>query len=109
MSEPLSRRHALKKLLLVFGAAEALHRPGQAAAAELPHLTPDDPTAAALGYVNDATKVDPKQNPTYQAGQVCHTCLQLQGTDGQPWRPCTIFPGKLVNANGWCRTWIKKG
>ena len=108
MSESVSRRNALKKLLMLAGAAGVLNRTRQAQAAELPHLTPDDPTAKALGYEDDAAKVDPKQNPTYKAGQACHTCAQLQGSEGQAWRPCNIFAGKLVNSNGWCRVWVKK-
>ncbi len=62
----------------------------------------------ALNYTDDATRVDPKKFPTYQPGQTCSTCLQLQGTEGQPWRPCNLFPGMLVNANGWCKVWVPK-
>jgi hypothetical protein len=39
---------------------------------------------------------------------MCNTCLQLQGNAGDAYRPCNIFPGKLVNANGWCKVWVKK-
>ena len=46
--------------------------------------------------------------PTYQPGQMCNTCLQLQGKAGDAYRPCNIFAGKLVNANGWCKVWVKK-
>ena len=28
--------------------------------------------------------------------------------DGDAWRPCQIFPGKLVNAKGWCSVWAPK-
>lgn len=109
MSELLSRRNALKQCLMLLGAAGALEpiTPTQAAA-DLPHVTPEDPTAKALGYIEDSSKVDAKANPTFQSGQTCHTCLQLQGADGATWRPCNLFPGKTVNANGWCRVWVKK-
>jgi hypothetical protein len=107
-SNPLSRRAALKQLVMLCGAAGAVTAVRQAQGAELPHLMQSDPTAVALGYHEDAKTVDVKQFPTYQAGQLCSTCLQLQGTAGQPWRPCNIFPAKLVNANGWCKVWVKK-
>lgn len=108
MSEPISRRAALLKLALLAGGAGSLCARPRAQAAEQPHLSPTDPTAVALGYHQDASTVDPKQFPTYKSGQTCSTCLQLKGEAGQPWRPCNLFPGKLVNANGWCRVWVKR-
>ena len=108
MSEPISRRDALLKLALVAGAAGSLCGRQRAMAADQPHLTTTDPTAVALAYHEDASKVEASQFPTYKAGQTCSTCLQLKGDAGQPWRPCNLFPGKLVNANGWCRVWVKK-
>jgi hypothetical protein len=104
----ISRREALKQVALVCGAAGALVSSLEAQAADLPHLTPDDPTAKALGYHDDAKTVDSKQFASFQQGQTCSTCLQLQGSPGQDWRPCNIFPGKVVNANGWCQVWVKK-
>ncbi|MDH5620575.1 MAG: high-potential iron-sulfur protein [Gammaproteobacteria bacterium] len=32
----------------------------------------------------------------------------MQGNDGDEWRPCQIFPGKVVNAAGWCSVWAAK-
>jgi hypothetical protein len=86
-------------------AGVALLRPEAARAQDLPHLTEDDPTAQALGYVQDATKAT---NPRYQAGQTCLNCMQLQGEEGPEWRPCAIFPGKLVATGGWCSVWVQK-
>jgi len=83
---------------------------GSALAQDLPHVTLDDPTAKALGYVEDAKTVD-KSNPLaarYEEGQDCANCVQLQGTPGDEWRPCNLFPGKLVNAGGWCSVWAMK-
>jgi hypothetical protein len=34
--------------------------------------------------------------------------MQLQGKEGDEWRPCNLFPGKLVNAHGWCKVWQAK-
>ncbi|WP_187345556.1 high-potential iron-sulfur protein, partial [Photobacterium damselae] len=31
-----------------------------------------------------------------------------QAKDGDEWRPCAIFPDKLVNANGWCSAYAPK-
>lgn len=110
MSESLSRRAALQRLALLIGVAgaadAALEQPARAA--ELPHLSPEDPNAQALGYHTSASSVDVKQFPTYRPGQTCDTCLQLQGKAGDPWRPCNLFPGQLVNAKGWCRVWVPK-
>jgi len=39
---------------------------------------------------------------------MCSNCALIQGNDGDEWRPCQIFPGKLVNANGWCSVWAPK-
>ncbi|HTW73366.1 MAG TPA: high-potential iron-sulfur protein [Steroidobacteraceae bacterium] len=108
MSDPLSRRAALKQLALLLGAAGVADACGPAHAAELPHLDPSDPNAVALAYHRDASTVDVKQFPTYRSGQRCDTCLQLQGKPGDPWRPCNLFPGELVSAGGWCRVWVPK-
>ena len=110
MSEPIShsRRDALKQFVLLCGAAGALQVSRSAHADEAPHLSPTDPTAQALAYHEDAKSVDAKQFPTFQPGQTCSTCLQLQGKAGDAYRPCNIFAGKLVNANGWCKVWVKK-
>ncbi|MGH8206406.1 MAG: high-potential iron-sulfur protein [Steroidobacteraceae bacterium] len=108
MTEPISRREALRKLALLVGGAAMVEVSAQAHAADLPHLSGTDPTAVALNYTGDAASVDPKKFPSYRPGQKCDSCLQLQGKEGQPWRPCNLFPGKLVNANGWCKVWVPK-
>jgi High potential iron-sulfur protein len=71
-------------------------------------LDEKDPQAKALGYVSDAGRVDAKSNPAFKAGQNCANCLQLTGKAGEAFRPCNLFPGKLVDANGWCKAWVKK-
>ena len=64
-------------------------------AADLPHLTEDDPQASALKYVHNSPYED----------RNCSGCVLLQGNDGDEWRPCQLFPGKLVSATGWCSAW----
>jgi len=80
----------------------------RAEAADLPHLADDDPAAAALSYHHDATnapRVD--RGGVSAADQFCHNCRFVQSDSGQ-WRPCQIFPGKAVNADGWCSSWVQK-
>lgn len=106
MKEGIGRRDALKAFLLL-GAVTVTNMPKALADAPV-HLSPTDPAASALGYQEDAKTVDAKQFPTYQVGQTCSNCLQLQGQAGQPWRPCNLFPGKQVSADGWCKVWVKR-
>ena len=80
----------------------------QAQAQELPKITADDPVAAALKYTHDASTVDPAARTQPAAEQNCTNCAQLQGEEGDEWRPCAIFIGKLVNVNGWCSVWVPK-
>lgn len=81
----------------------------RAEAQELPHVDEaNDPTAKALQYVHDATKaarVDKAGTPA--ANQNCANCQLIQSDSGD-WRPCALFPGKAVNANGWCLSWTPK-
>lgn len=105
----VSRRHALK---LVLGGAAAiplgtLLASRTAMAADLPQVTEDDPIAIGLQYKHDASqaaRADKAGTPADQ--QQCSNCQFAQG-DGE-WVPCTIFPGKSVNANGWCTAWAPK-
>jgi hypothetical protein len=64
-------------------------------------LDPKDPAASALGYVADAkTKKE-------AAGKKCANCTMfVAGQKGTG--TCQIFPGKLVNANGYCNAYVKK-
>ena len=80
----------------------------QAEAQDLPQLTEDDPMAQAMKYVHDASTVDAASRPNPAENQLCSNCALIQGEDGVAWRPCQIFPGKLVNANGWCSVWAPK-
>ena len=79
----------------------------QLKAQDMPQLTEDDPMAQAMKYVNDASTVDPASRPNPAEDQRCSNCALIQGDEGE-WRPCQIFPGKPVNANGWCSVWAPK-
>jgi len=116
MKVTISRREAIRTLSLAAGtllvargaAAAATDAPAAAATGALPHVLPTDPLAVALAYHDDAKTVDAAKFPTFKPEQKCSNCLQLKGNEGDTWRPCTLFVGKLVNANGWCRTYVKK-
>jgi hypothetical protein len=103
----IARRQFMK--LSAVAAAGAVLRPGSdAVAQDMPHLDPSDPVAQSMRYTHDASSVDPASRPNPAENQMCSTCALLQGSDGETWRPCQIFPGKLVNANGWCSVWAPK-
>ena len=103
------RRALLGGAALIASIPLARVLPGaRAADAELPHLTEDDPAAKALSYHQDAStapRVD--QGSVAAAEQFCHNCRFVQSDSGA-WRPCMIFPGKAVNADGWCSSWVQK-
>lgn len=80
---------------------------GQARAADLPHVTADDATAKAVGYVPDASKLDAKKEPTFKAGSACGGCALYQGGK-EAFGGCALFPGKAVAAKGWCRSFAAK-
>jgi len=117
MNELISRREALKSLalgagsLLAVGAAVAGATEAAKPAANygsLPHVTPADAVAVALAYHESAKTVQAAKFPNFKPGQECSNCLQLTGKAGDAWRPCNLFPGKLVNAGGWCKVYVKK-
>ena len=72
--------------------------PRYSRAADLPALTESDASAKALSYVEDNTK---STNAKHKAGDDCTNCQFYSG--GPTGRgPCQLFPGKSVNAKGWC-------
>ncbi len=103
MNRSLSRRALVRALSLAMAAASVGRR--QAHAAEPQKLDVKDPAAVALGYVESAAQVDVKKYPAFVKGSNCENCLQLQGKAGSDYRPCTLFPGKLVAVSGWCSSW----
>ena len=111
MNDLISRRDALKGIALGAGtilAVGARRTQAAEAYAGLPHVAPADPVAVALSYHESAKTVEAAKFPNYKAGQQCSNCLQLTGKEGDAWRPCNLFPGKLVNAGGWCKVYVKK-
>jgi hypothetical protein len=109
MQSKISRRAMVKGGLIAGAFIPAMGLIGNiSTAAGLPPLDPKDPTAQALGFVTDATKVDAKANTTYKPDQKCSTCAQFQGKAGDATAACNIFAGKSVPAGGWCKVWAQK-
>jgi hypothetical protein len=109
MQRKISRRAIVKSGLIVGAVLPAAgFLSPSATAAALPPLDPSDPTAKALGFVNDASKVDAKAHPTYKPAQKCATCAQYQGKPTDATAACTIFAGKSVPAGGWCQVWAQR-
>ena len=73
-------------------------------AAHAANVKETDPTAAALGYVLDATKSTKRTDKT----AMCGNCGLFTGKAGAADGPCSIFQGNLVQAKGWCTAWVKK-
>jgi hypothetical protein len=99
------QRRVLIKNLAFAATAAASFAARRTLSAELPRLDIKDPAATALGYLEDAKKIDVKKFPAYVEGSNCENCLLLQGSSGTPYRPCNLFPGKVVAATGWCTGW----
>lgn len=107
-----NRRDAVMLLLGGLAAVPLVNVVGitDARASDLPHVDEAaDPTAIALKYKHDATQADrgaanrPGLPPEQQN---CANCQFVQGTGD--WVGCTLFPGKAVNAKGWCMSWTAK-
>lgn len=76
----------------------------RARASDLPHLTTTDPTAKAMDYVEDANT---SKNGLYKPGSSCANCQFYAGPEAG-YGPCQLFPGKAVNAKGWCTSFTSK-
>jgi hypothetical protein len=110
MQRKISRRSLVKSGLIAGTLLPTLSlMSSQVSAAALPPLDPNDPTAKALGFVTDASKVDIKTYSTFKPGEKCATCAQFQGKAGDATAACTIFAGKSVPQGGWCQVWAQKG
>jgi len=110
MSDSTLRREIITTLGWAAGAsallpAGAAFAPRPVRAAEPARLDVKDPAALAQGYVENVSQVDRKKYPDFVPGSNCDNCLQLQGSPGNNYRPCSLFPGKLVSVSGWCKGW----
>jgi High potential iron-sulfur protein len=93
------RRGLLGKLALLLVPSLAITEALRARSAGLALLSESDPAAQAQQYVTDASRAK-----SADAGANCANCsLYSAANDGAG--GCTLFPGKLVKAAGWCRAW----
>jgi len=104
----LKRRTLLKGALAALAAIPVVTAAGRAEAAAPATLDPNDPTAKALGYNADTSKVDAAKYPAHKAEQKCSNCVQFQGKATDAAGGCNLFPGKQVAGAGWCSAWTKK-
>jgi anaerobic selenocysteine-containing dehydrogenase len=102
-----SRRRFLQ--LAVTGAACLSMGNSLSAWAAAPRLSPDDPQAKALGYIEDAAKLSTAKEPAFKKGSVCSGCALYDAAKAEAgFAPCLAFSGKAVNAKGWCRAFAPK-
>ena len=101
----IARRQFIQ--LSAVAAAACFARPRDAEAQDLVQISEDDPVAQSLKYTHDASTVDAATRPNPAPDQTCDNCALIQGEEGE-WRPCQIFPGKLVHESGWCSVWAPK-
>jgi hypothetical protein len=102
-----SRRTFLYSIFSAGTAAAVLGLPAQAQA-EQSLLSETEPSAQALGYKTDVSRVDKVKYPKYVAGQDCANCSFYQGKETDATAPCPMFGKKLVEAKGWCTAYVKK-
>lgn len=107
MSHSIVRRDFLKCALASAAVIPALGGTGARAESPTP-LDPADPTAQALGFTLDASKVAASANPTFKAGQHCGVCAQYQGKPSDRSAGCSIYVGHSVPAKGWCRAFVQR-
>jgi hypothetical protein len=95
------RRTVLRRLAIGLSLAPlaAIDSPG-ASGADLPLLSEQDPAAKAELYVEDASRAKDATS-----GALCSNCSIYGGADSTLQGTCTLFPGKLVKAAGWCKSW----
>ncbi len=107
-SRGLSRRGFVKTTVVSVGSLSVggLLGVGAAHAEDVPKVDENDATAKALKYVHDAGQVD--AGTRGGDDRFCDNCQFYTGDPSSEWGPCTLFPGKSVNAKGWCSAWAKK-
>ena len=95
-----ARRALLKQAALGVAIVPlALARSPAALGAELPLISEQDAAARAVHYVEDASRAK-----AAASGADCSNC-SIYGASGPARGSCTLFPGKLVKAAGWCSSW----
>lgn len=102
MNEPANpaRRALLQQAVLGLSLAPlALAAAPTASAGETTLLGEQDAAAKAVQYVEDASRAKGADS-----GADCSNC-SIYGATGPAQGTCTLFPGRLVKAKGWCTKW----
>ena len=105
----LTRRNVLKAATLLTPAALAISGCATMQREPKPTVRSDDPVARAVLFYPNSNNV-PANHPlaaTHQPSQTCATCVHVRGKAGDNPRKCPTFPGRLINAEGWCSLWAK--
>ena len=80
-------------------------------AAGAEYVSEDNNMAQSLGYKESASEVDPSvrvdKGETKGSNQYCNNCQFYTSVDDNGGK-CTLFPGKLVKKNAWCKSWQLK-
>lgn len=105
-TDRLSRRNFVAGAAAAVAAIPMAGAGRSARGQDMPMLTADDPTAVALKYVPDASQADQALRQSDE--RFCRNCALFAGDEGAEAAPCSIFPGKLVAAGGWCSVWAPK-
>jgi hypothetical protein len=96
-----------RRIILFAAPALALGLAGTRAGAQA-KVTESDPTAMALGYREDASKVDTGKYKQYVKGSTCSNCNFYGGKATDATAPCSVLGNRLVVGKGWCSAWVKK-
>lgn len=106
----LGRRELLQAVVLAPAAlAGCAATPTATTPTGIRRLSAEDPVARSLLYVPDTRRV-PADHPLaarHEATQRCAACVHVRGNPGDAWRPCPVFPARLVNQGGWCSVWAQ--
>ena len=99
MTPPIdpTRRRLLRTLVLGMSLAPI---GAPAVPAEPPLISENDPAAKMVHYIEDARRASGATD-----GATCASCSLYSGGGGADRGSCTLFPGKLVRAAGWCSSW----
>ena len=112
-----SRRDAVKVMLGTAAAIPMINLVGfgtARAAAPANAVAADDATAVALKYHANAAeseRVAAARPGLPPEEQHCANCQFMQADAAgatDEWKGCQLFPGKLINVNGWCASWTLK-
>ena len=109
----ISRRRLLQTVVVapvvMTGCATTVTEEATVTEEEVPLLRATDPVARSLAYFPNTRDV-PADNPlaaTHDVNQKCANCVHGRGSAGPGRIQCPTFPGRTVNADGWCSLWAQ--